>query len=148
MKLFRRNSILIKSSFNWFKIKLCPIKLEKKKIAWSSSSWTLSSIPIATFWLSYSGILNGTRALWTRVPCNFFFFFKFDQAKPIATFWLSYSIVLNWTRVLRNFFFFSSLIVQYSIFYKSSFSLKLDFEKIEFQNRDTDLNSFKTRTYC
>ena len=36
----------------------------------------------------------------------------------------------------------------YSIFYQLSFTLKLDFEKIEFQNRDTNLNSFKTGIYC
>ena len=104
------NSILIKSSFNWFKIKLCPMKLEKKKkFAWNSSSWSSSSIPIAMFWLSYSGILNGTRAPWTRVPCKFFFLFflfEFDRAKPIAMFWLSYSGVLNGTRVYFYLFIF------------------------------------------
>ena len=36
----------------------------------------------------------------------------------------------------------------YLIFYKSSFTLKLDFEKIEFQNKDTDLNTFNTGIYC
>ena len=41
-----------------------------------------------------------------------------------------------------------SLIALYSIFYKSSFTLKLDFEKIEFQNRSMDQNSFKTGIYC
>ena len=46
------------------------------------------------------------------------------------------------------FLFFKSLIAPYWIFYKSSFTLKLDFEKIEFQNKDINLNSFKIWTYC
>ena len=46
------------------------------------------------------------------------------------------------------FFFLLNLIVPYSIFYKLSFTLKLDFEKIEFQNKDMNLNNFKTVTYC
>ena len=48
---------------------------------------------------------------------------------------------------MQNFFFFS-LIGHNSILNQASFSLKLDFEKIEFQNKDTDLYSFKTETYC
>ena len=35
-------------------------------------------------------------------------------------------------QVFFCFLFFISLIAPYSIFYKSSFTLKLDFEKIEF----------------
>ena len=42
-------------------------------------------------------------------------------------------------------FFFKILIAPYSIFYKSSFTLKLDFEKIEFQNRDISLISLENR---
>ena len=38
-------------------------------------------------------------------------------------------------------FFFLSLITPYSIFYKSSFTLKLDFEKIELQKRGISLIS-------
>ena len=41
------------------------------------------------------------------------------------------------------FFFFLSLIAPYSIFYKSSFTLKLDFEKIELQKRDIFLISLE-----
>ena len=41
------------------------------------------------------------------------------------------------------YFFFISLIAPYSIFYKSSFSLQLDFEKIEFQNRGISLFSLE-----
>ena len=39
------------------------------------------------------------------------------------------------------FYLFLSLISLYSIFYKSSFTLKLDFEKIEFQNMGISLIS-------
>ena len=56
----------------------------------------------------------------------FFFYY-------LAMFRESYSGILNGTRV------------QDSIFYKSSFTLKLDFEKIEFQNRDILLNSKKNK---
>ena len=45
-------------------------------------------------------------------------------------------------------FFFSSLIGHNSILNQASFSLKFNFEIIEFQNRGTDLYSFKTGTYC
>ena len=41
------------------------------------------------------------------------------------------------------FFFFLSLIAPYSIFYKSSFTLKLNFEKIELQKRDISLISLE-----
>ena len=41
-------------------------------------------------------------------------------------------------------FFFLSFIWHNSILNQSSFILKLDFKKIEFQNKDMDLNSFKT----
>ena len=40
-------------------------------------------------------------------------------------------------------FFFLSLITLYSIFYKLSFTLKLDFEKIELQKKDISLISLK-----
>ena len=46
------------------------------------------------------------------------------------------------------FFFFKSLIGQNLILNQAIFSLKLDFLKIEFQNKGTDLYSFKTWTYC
>ena len=46
------------------------------------------------------------------------------------------------------FFFFLSLIRHNLILNPTSFSLKLDFEKIEFQNKDTNLYSFKTGAYC
>ena len=39
--------------------------------------------------------------------------------------------------------FFLSLIVPYSIFYKSSFTLKLNFEKIELQKRGISLISLE-----
>ena len=59
-----------------------PDQTKKKKIlAWNSSSWNSSSIPIAAFRESYSGVLNETQVL-----CNFFkfyyyyyYYFKFDQ---------------------------------------------------------------------
>ena len=65
--------------------------------------------PIDTFWLSYSGVLYGTRVQ----ACKNNFFFKFDWIKPIATFWLSYSGILYGTRVPCKFilfYFISSLI--------------------------------------
>ena len=139
----------------WNYLGSCPFVMpnetyKKNKKLWNSSSWCSSSIPIATFKESYSGILNGTRAPWTRVLCFFFFFFffKFDLPIPIAVFRESYSGVLNRTWVsFFILFYFLNLITPYSIFYKSSFTLKLKFEKIEFQKRDMDLNSFKIGTY-
>ena len=46
------------------------------------------------------------------------------------------------------FFFIFSLIGHNSILNQASFSLKLDFNKIEFRNRSTDLYNFKTGSYC
>ena len=66
----------------------------------------------------------------------------------------AYSGVFNgarasWTWVLYNFFFFFlSLIVSYLIFYKSSFTLKLDFEKIELWKRSISLISLENGTKC
>ena len=49
---------------------------------------------------------------------------------------------------LRIFYFlFLSFIWHNSILNQLSFTLKLEFKKIEFQNRDMDLNCFKTETY-
>ena len=45
-----------------------------------------------------------------------------------------------------QFFFFLSLITPYSIFYKSSFTLKLDFKKIKLQNMDISLINLKNGT--
>ena len=105
-------------------------------------------IPTAAFREPYSGVLNGTRSPWTQVRSKFFFFFfYFDRSIPIAAFREPYSGVLYgtrapWTRVPCKFiFYFLSLIAPYSIFYKSSFTLKLNFEKIEFQNRGISLIS-------
>ena len=161
------NSILIKSSFNWFKIELCLIILKKKKkIAWNSSSWSLSSVPIAAFKEIYSGFKWNSSSMNSSSMQFFYFIFKFDRPKPIVVFRETYSSVLNgtwapWTQVpckfvclfvwLFVFFFFFffffklSLITPYSIFYQLSFSLKLNFEKIEFQNRDILLNLLKNK---
>ena len=57
----------------------------------------------------------------------------------------AYSGVFNETRV-AIFFFFLSLITPYSIFYKSSFTLKLDFKKIKLQNMDISLINLKNGT--
>ena len=89
---------------------------------------------------TYSGIFYGTPVPWTRVPCNFFFFFLN----------FSYSCV-SWRPIMAflmelEFFFFLSLIAPYSIFYKSSFTLKLDFEKIKFQNMNISLISLEKWT--
>ena len=46
------------------------------------------------------------------------------------------------------FLFFLSLIVHNSILNQVIFSLKLDFNKIEFQNKGMNLYSFKTGAYC
>ena len=73
----------------------------------------------------------GTRVYGARVPFKVLDFHKL-KFLPILFFY---------------FYFYLSLIAPYSIFYKSSFTLKLDFEKIKFQNRDMNLNSFKTGTY-
>ena len=53
----------------------------------------------------------------------------------------AYSGVFNETRVA--IFFFLSLITPYSIFYNSSFTLKLDFKKIKLQNMDISLISLR-----
>ena len=47
-----------------------------------------------------------------------------------------------------QFFFFLSLIVSYLIFYKSSFTLKFDFEKIELWKRSISLISLENGTKC
>ena len=49
---------------------------------------------------------------------------------------------------MQIFFFFLSLIVPYSIFYKSSFTLKLDFEKIKLQKMDISLISLEKGAEC
>ena len=107
-------------------------------------------IPIATFKEPYSRILNGTQA-----PCKFIylFIFKFDRPRPIAVFREPYSGILNRTRAPRirvpcKFFFFFFLITLYSIFYKSSFTLKLDFEKIKFRNKGISLISLEKGAKC
>ena len=46
------------------------------------------------------------------------------------------------------FYFFKILIGHNSILNQAIFSLKLNFEIIEFQNRGTDLYSFKIEVYC
>ena len=69
-----------------------------------------------------------------------FFIFKFDCPIAITVFKETYSDVLNRIRVQCIFFFFLSLTENNSILKQSSFSLKLNFEKIEFQNRDILLN--------
>ena len=67
----------------------------------NSNSWSSSSIPIAALRETYSGVLNGTRVPWTRVPCNFFIFIfiflKFDRLKLIVAFRECYNGVLNET---------------------------------------------------
>ena len=45
-------------------------------------------------------------------------------------------------------YLFLNLIRHNSILNQASFSLKLDFTKIEFRNRGTNLYSFKIGTYC
>ena len=45
-------------------------------------------------------------------------------------------------------FFLLSLITPYSIFYKSSFTLKLNFEKIELQKRGISLISLEKIAEC
>ena len=61
---------------------------------------------------------------------------------PIAAFKKTYS------GVFMQFFFSLNLIGHNLILNQASFSLKLDFEKIKFQNGGTDLYSFKIGTYC
>ena len=71
----------------------------------------------------------------------FFFFLNFTYScvlwGPIVAFLMKLEL---------QFFFFLSLITPYSIFYKSSFTLKLDFKKIKLQNMDIFLISLKNRT--
>ena len=62
--------------------------------------------------------LNVANRYWTQVPCLYFFIFLF-----------------------------LSLIGRNSILNQASFSSKLDFNKIEFRNRDKNLYSFKTEAY-
>ena len=57
---------------------------------------------------------------------------------------INFLIFFNFFNFLLSFL---SFIAYNSIFYKSSFTLKINFEKIEFQNRDILLYSFKTGTY-
>ena len=50
--------------------------------------------------------------------------------------------------IIFYFYFFLSLIAPYLIFYKSSFSLKLDFDKIELQKRSISLISLGNGAKC
>ena len=74
----------------------------------------------------------------TRVPCKVLefhlnFFKKLEFQKKIKN-------------KNKNSFYF---IVRYnSIVQKSSFNSKLDFLKIEFQNKDISLNNFKYKAFC
>ena len=77
----------------------------------------------------------------------FFFFISFTYNcvswRPMLAFlWNSSSMNLS----SMQFFFFLSLITPYPIFYKLSFTLKLDFEKIELQKRGISLISLKNGT--
>ena len=70
------------------------------------------------------------------------FFLSFTYScvswRPIAVFFMELKFHTNF---FFFFFFFLRLIAPYLIFYKSSFTLKLDFEKIELQKRDISLIS-------
>ena len=54
-----------------------------------------------------------------------------------------YSSSINSSSIYLFIFYFLSLIAPYLIFYKSSFTLKLDFEKIKFQKKDISLFSLR-----
>ena len=85
----------------------------------------------------YSGVLT----------CKFFFKVWLLHREPYNGVLNTYSSVIYGTRVPCNFFYFIlSLIAPYSIFYKSSFTLKLDFEKIELQKRGISLISLRNET--
>ena len=61
----------------------------------------------------------------------------------------AYSGIFYGTRVpCIFFFFFLSLITPYLIFYNSSFTLKLDFEKIKLQKRGIFLISLEKDAEC
>ena len=72
----------------------------------------------------------------------FFFFLSFTYSciswRPIVAFFMELEF-----HAIYLFIFFLSLITLYSIFYKLSFTLKLDFEKIELQKKDISLISLK-----
>ena len=126
------NSIISKLSFNeklaWFKIELCPIKLKKKKKNCYELEFHLKR--------HYRALKRRYRASWT---------WYIKLIKKIA--WKHH--YRYGTRVLCYFYlFFLNLIRHNSILNQASFSLKLDFTKIEFWNRDTNLYSFKIGTYC
>ena len=75
-----------------------------------------------------------------------FFFFNFTYScvswKPIMAFLME--LELHELEFHANFFFFLlSLITPYSIFYKSSFILKINFEKIELRKKDISLISLE-----
>ena len=63
----------------------------------------------------------------------------------IVAFYQCYGGILNETRVPCKFFF--SFIWHNSSSMQSSFSLKLNFNKIEFQNGSTNLNNLEIKTY-
>ena len=82
---------------------------------------------------------------------QFFFFFNFTYncvswrptvafLIPIVAFFME--LELHELKFHANFFFLS-LIAPYTIFYKSSFTLKLNFEKIELQKRGISLISLE-----
>ena len=88
--------------------------------------------------------------LWNSSSMQFFFFFlSFTYScvswRPMLAFlWNSSSMNLS----SMQFFFFLSLITPYSIFYKSSFTLKLDFKKIELQKRGISLINLGKGAKC
>ena len=75
---------------------------------------------------------------WTQVP---FKELKF-LVRNSSSWNLSSLKIFKWNSS-STFFFFKVSFCYNSIVQKSSFTLKLDFLKIEFQNRDISLNSFK-----
>ena len=85
---------------------------KKKKIAWNSSSLSLSSVPIPAFKEIYSGFKWNSSSMNSSSMQFFIFIFKFDRPKPIVVFRETYSSVSNgtrapWTRVpCFSFFFF------------------------------------------
>ena len=88
---------------------------KKKKIAWNSSSWSSSSILIATFNKTYNGVLKP----YSGVFMQFFCFYKFDRpipgsGGPIVAFSKTYCGILQpYNGVFMQFFVFISLIAPY-----------------------------------
>ena len=91
--------------------------------------WIITNVDLDFFILFYFIFVG------TQVPCKVLDFMEHEY--------------FTWNSSSRFFFFFFKFLVHYNlIVQKSNSKLKLDFQKIEFQNKSISLNSFKYEVFC